>query len=80
MPKISHCVAGLMVVCGSAAMAMAAFTSQFSPFNVHSNSSTCNTEPCSRACRICCAHFHGGPGILGYDNCELACRSVGGSC
>ena len=34
----------------------------------HNNSSTCNTEPCARGCRICCNHFATPP-----DTPDFAC-------
>lgn len=76
----SNLVAGTLAVCGSAAMALAAWTSPFGSNLTHQNDSTCNAEPCERACKVCCAYFNGGPGNPGYNACVTNCTGLGSNC
>lgn len=80
MHRKSSIVSGVLVVCGSAAMALAAWTSPFGTNITHLNDTTCNTEPCERACKICCAFFNGGPGDPKYLSCVANCVGLGPNC
>lgn len=46
----------------------------------HTTSATCNTEPCTRYCRLCCLHFHPdnlSPAYLAFAG---GCLGIGDKC
>lgn len=80
--KLSRCqlAAAVLAVGAGVVAALAAYTSPFPPGLTHTSSSTCNTEPCPRACTLCCLHFHDNQSPE-CDYCRnVICASVGGMC
>lgn len=45
----------------------------------HTNSSTCTTEPCLRACRVCCVNFHENT-TPEYTACVNNCADLPADC
>lgn len=75
-----HWTAAVLAVSAGVVAALAAYQSPFPPNLEHQSSSTCNTEPCPRACRLCCLHFHDNQSPE-YAYCkDVLCASVGGMC
>lgn len=75
----SRIIAAALGVAGVAVTVYASCTSPFPPYLTHTNNSTCNAEPCERACRLCCTAFD-QPWTPAWVTCNGTCASVGGLC
>lgn len=76
--KARRALAGLFIIGGMTTMAMAAWTSPWG--TLHNNDSTCGTEKCARACRVCCSHFNTDADDNSNCRSRNACGSLPNAC
>lgn len=75
------CSCVLAFVFGIGGLATLCFACWTSPWgNCHDNDGTCDTEPCARACRVCCLHFNPDNTSPGYLACIGTCSTLPFQC